>query len=85
MLLLCIARACPLMLCGCRSLACACNIQGNFEFGISRVMKALEPYPKKLGTDTWFYAKRAFLALADVSHARCGSNLSTRQQGGSNP
>jgi len=40
--------------------------KGNFEFGISRVMKALEPYPKKLGTDTWFYAKRAFLALADT-------------------
>lgn len=28
--------------------------------------QALEPYPKKLGTDTWFYAKRAFLALADT-------------------
>ena len=40
--------------------------KGNFEFGISRVMKALEPYSKKLGTDTWFYAKRAFLALADT-------------------
>jgi len=40
--------------------------KGNFEFGISRVMKALEPYPKKLGTDTWFYAKRAFLALCDT-------------------
>ena len=40
--------------------------KGNFEFGISRVMKALEPYAKKLGTDTWFYAKRAFLALADT-------------------
>jgi len=40
--------------------------KGNFEFGVSRVMKALEPYPKKLGTDTWFYAKRAFLALADT-------------------
>jgi tetratricopeptide repeat protein 30 len=40
--------------------------KGNFEFGISRIMKALEPYPKKLGTDTWFYAKRAFLALADT-------------------
>ena len=40
--------------------------KGNFEVGISRVMKALEPYPKKLGTDTWFYAKRAFLALADT-------------------
>ena len=22
--------------------------KGNFEFGISRVMKALEPYPKKV-------------------------------------
>jgi tetratricopeptide repeat protein 30 len=40
--------------------------KGNFEFGISRVMKSLEPYPKKLGTDTWFYAKRAFLALSDT-------------------
>jgi len=40
--------------------------KGNFEFGISRVMKSLEPYHKKLGTDTWFYAKRAFLALADT-------------------
>jgi tetratricopeptide repeat protein 30 len=29
-------------------------------------MKSLEPYPKKLGTDTWFYAKRAFLALAET-------------------
>jgi len=40
--------------------------KGNFEFGIGRVMKSLEPYPKKLGTDTWFYAKRAFLALAET-------------------
>ena len=40
--------------------------KGNFEFGIGRVMKALEPYPKKLGTDTWFYAKRTFLALAET-------------------
>lgn len=27
--------------------------QGNYEFGISRVIKSLEPYDKKLGTDTW--------------------------------
>merc|ERR1711988_371326 len=40
--------------------------KGNFEFGIGRVMKALEPYPKKLGTDTWFYAKRCLLALAET-------------------
>merc|ERR1712054_354802 len=38
--------------------------KGNFEFGISRIIKSLEPYDKKLGTDTWFYAKRCFLALA---------------------
>ena len=40
--------------------------KGNFEFGIGRVMKALEPYEKKLHTDTWFYAKRCFLALAEA-------------------
>jgi tetratricopeptide repeat protein 30 len=39
--------------------------KGNFEFGISRIIKSLEPYDKKLGTDTWFYAKRCFLALAE--------------------
>ena len=25
--------------------------KGNYEFGISRVIKSLEPYNKKLGTD----------------------------------
>lgn len=40
--------------------------KGNFEFGISRIMKSLEPYDKKLGTDTWYYAKRCFLALAET-------------------
>jgi len=40
--------------------------KGNFEFGISRVIKSLEPYDKKLGTDTWYYAKRCFLALAET-------------------
>lgn len=39
--------------------------KGNFEFGISRVCKSLEPLDKKLGADTWFYAKRCLLALAD--------------------
>ena len=38
---------------------------GNYEFGISRIIKSLEPYDKKLGTDTWYYAKRCFLALAE--------------------
>ena len=48
------------MKCFFRTLYCA---KGNYEFGISRVMKSLEPYQKKLGTDTWFYTKRCFLAL----------------------
>lgn len=37
--------------------------KGNDDFGISRVIKSLEPYNKKLGTDTWYYAKRRFLSL----------------------
>ena len=39
--------------------------KGNFEFGISRIIKSLEPYNKKLETDTWFYAKRCFLAMIE--------------------
>ncbi|XP_075683230.1 intraflagellar transport protein 70A-like isoform X2 [Rhinoderma darwinii] len=39
--------------------------KGNYEFGISRVIKSLEPYNKKLGTDTWYYAKRCFLSLLE--------------------
>jgi len=40
--------------------------KGNFDFGISRIMKSLEPYDKKIMPDTWYYAKRCFLALADT-------------------
>jgi tetratricopeptide repeat protein 30 len=40
-------------------------LQGNYEFGISRVIKSLEPYSQKLSTDTWFYAKRCLLSLVD--------------------
>ena len=40
--------------------------KGNFEFGISRIIKSLEPYDKKLGADTWYYAKRCFLALLET-------------------
>ncbi|XP_065660091.1 intraflagellar transport protein 70A isoform X2 [Hydra vulgaris] len=39
--------------------------KGNYEFGVSRIIKSLEPYNKKLGTDTWFYAKRCFLSLIE--------------------
>ena len=45
-----------------RTLYCA---KGNYEFGISRVIKSLEPYQKKLGTDTWYHAKRCFLSLIE--------------------
>ncbi|KAI6242175.1 Tetratricopeptide repeat protein 30 [Aphelenchoides fujianensis] len=37
--------------------------KGNFEFGISRVIRALEPCERKLGIDTWFYAKRCMLSM----------------------
>jgi tetratricopeptide repeat protein 30 len=40
--------------------------KGNYEFGVSRVIRSLDPYPKKLGTDTWFYAKRCFVALIEA-------------------
>ena len=40
--------------------------EGQLRVRISRIIKALEPYNKKLETDTWFYAKRTFLALAET-------------------
>ena len=40
--------------------------KGNFEFGLSRVIKSLEPYNKKLGPDTWYYAKRCLLSLIEL-------------------
>ncbi|CAB3408425.1 unnamed protein product [Caenorhabditis bovis] len=40
--------------------------KGNFEFGITRVIKALEPQEKKLGVDTWYYAKRCIVATIET-------------------
>lgn len=40
--------------------------KGNYEFGISRILKSLEPLDRKLGADTWYYAKRCFLSLAEA-------------------
>lgn len=40
--------------------------KGNFEFGISRVIKSLEPLNKKINTDTWYYAKRCFCSLIEA-------------------
>lgn len=49
-------------MCTFRTLYCA---KGNYEFGISRIIRSLEPFHKKLGIDTWFYAKRCFLSLLE--------------------
>ena len=40
--------------------------KGNFNFGVSRIVKSLEPFQKKLGTDTWFYAKRCIMSLIET-------------------
>jgi tetratricopeptide repeat protein 30 len=40
--------------------------KGNFEFGMSRIIKAMEPYERKLGMDTWYYAKRCLVALLEA-------------------
>lgn len=40
--------------------------KGNYEFGVSRIIKSLEPVDKKLSIDTWFYAKRCFVALFEI-------------------
>ena len=38
--------------------------RGNYDFGVGRVLKSLEPFDKNLSPDTWFYTKRCFLSLA---------------------
>lgn len=40
--------------------------KGQYAFGIDRVIKAFDPLPRKLSADTWFHAKRCFLALAEA-------------------
>lgn len=40
--------------------------KGHYEFGISRVIKSLEPFNKKIMSDTWYYAKRCFLFLFET-------------------
>jgi len=39
--------------------------KGNYEFGVQRIIKSLEPMQKKLGTDTWFYAKRCLMSMIE--------------------
>ena len=40
-----------------------CN-RGNYEFGIDRVCKSLQPCEKNLSLDTWIYARQCFLDFA---------------------
>eukprot|EP00294_Goniomonas_avonlea_P012917 CAMPEP_0114552862 /NCGR_PEP_ID=MMETSP0114-20121206/7347_1 /TAXON_ID=31324 /ORGANISM="Goniomonas sp, Strain m" /LENGTH=664 /DNA_ID=CAMNT_0001737759 /DNA_START=88 /DNA_END=2082 /DNA_ORIENTATION=+ len=39
--------------------------KSNYEFGISRIIKSLEPINKKLQADTWHYSKRCLLGLLE--------------------
>jgi len=39
--------------------------RGNFDFGIERICKSLQPFEDKLGADTWYYVKLCLLALID--------------------
>ncbi|RKO95810.1 hypothetical protein CAUPRSCDRAFT_3594, partial [Caulochytrium protostelioides] len=40
--------------------------KNNYEFGIGRIIRSMEPFDQKLGPDTWFYAKRCILALLEA-------------------
>ena len=39
--------------------------KGMFDFGISLIIKSLDPIKEKLGTDTWYYTKRWFLSCIE--------------------
>mmetsp|Transcript_29296 Transcript_29296/g.49909 ORF Transcript_29296/g.49909 Transcript_29296/m.49909 type:complete len:646 (-) Transcript_29296:999-2936(-) len=39
--------------------------KGNYEFGVGRVVKSMEPFEKNLCPDTWHYTKRVFLHIAN--------------------
>lgn len=39
--------------------------KGNFDFGLSLMMKSLKPLPQKLAPDSWYYFKRCSLALVE--------------------
>ena len=41
-------------------------VKGYYNFGVSRIVKSLEPFQKKLGTDTWLYAKRWLMSLTET-------------------
>jgi tetratricopeptide repeat protein 30 len=44
--------------------------KGNYEFGMSRIVRALEPCETKLGVDTWYHSKRCMLSMLE-NIAKC--------------
>ncbi len=53
----------------------------NFEIGIERIIECLKPIEKNLCSDTWFYTKRCFLALAaKLSKLMCVINDTTLRE-----
>lgn len=38
-------------------------VRNNYAFGILRIIKAFEPFERRLGPTTWLYAKRCFVSL----------------------
>jgi tetratricopeptide repeat protein 30 len=39
--------------------------KSNYEFGIGRIIVSFQNFNKRMNMDTWFYAKRCFLALIE--------------------
>ncbi len=39
--------------------------KGNFDFGLSLMMKSMRPLASKLAADSWYYFKRSLLALIE--------------------
>lgn len=39
--------------------------KGNYEFGLTLMMKSIKPLETKLGTDSWYYIKRCILAMIE--------------------
>jgi tetratricopeptide repeat protein 30 len=39
--------------------------KSNYEFGIGRIIVSFQNFHKRMNMDTWFYAKRCFLALIE--------------------
>ena len=41
--------------------------KGNFEFGVSRIIKSFDPISAKLNMDTWYYAKKNILIVLEYT------------------